>query len=99
LSGVGINVKILFSWLQVGGVESVEVVPEFVSVVDFCGGSSVLEENSNVWSVWSDRIKSGGVGGVVGDLNKSPIFLKPLDRIFHKIRSKSFSLILKKITY
>jgi len=30
LSGVGIiNVKILFSWLQVGGVESIEV-PEFV---------------------------------------------------------------------
>jgi hypothetical protein len=72
LSVVGINVKILFSWLQVGGVESVEV-PEFVSVVDFCGGSSVLEENSNVWSVWSDRIKSGGVGGVVDDLNKSTV--------------------------
>ncbi len=29
LNGVGINVKILFSWLQVGGVESIEV-PEFV---------------------------------------------------------------------
>jgi hypothetical protein len=29
LNGVGINVKILFSWLQVGGVESIEV-SEFV---------------------------------------------------------------------
>jgi hypothetical protein len=63
---------LLFSWLQVGGVESVEV-PEFVGVVNFCGGSSVLEENSNVWSVWSDRIKSGGFGDVVGDLNKSTV--------------------------
>ncbi len=63
---------ILFSWSQVGGVESVEV-PELVGVIDFCGGSSVLEENSNVWSVWSDRIKSGGVGGVVGNLNMSTV--------------------------
>jgi hypothetical protein len=43
-------IKILFSWLQVGGVESIEV-PEFAGIVEFCGGSSVLEENSNVWSV------------------------------------------------
>jgi len=65
-------VRILFSWVQVGCVESVEV-PEFVGVVDFCGGSSVLEENSNVWSAWSDRIKIGGVGGVVCDLHKSTV--------------------------
>ncbi len=32
-----------------------------------------MEENSNVWSVWSDRIKSGGFGDVVGDLNKSTV--------------------------
>ncbi len=40
LSGVAINVKILFSWVQVAGVESVEV-PEFVGVVDSsCRGKS-----------------------------------------------------------
>jgi hypothetical protein len=48
LNGVGINVKILFSWLQVGGVESIEV-PEFVGVVNSsCGGKSsyVFEQDA-----------------------------------------------------
>ncbi len=48
LSEVAINVKILFSWVQVGGVKNVEV-PKFVGVVNSsCGGKSsyVFEQDA-----------------------------------------------------
>ncbi len=66
---------ILFSQVQVGGVESVEV-PEFVGVVDSsCGGKSsyVFEQDGQVWSVWNEVVGVGGVSNVVGNLNKSAV--------------------------